>query len=355
MGETTDLVGIELVHRASPAPRDEWEEVLRADPLALETQSAAWTDAMCASGRFEDASRLYVGRGGRKLVLPMLRRSLAGRAVAVEGSQPPHCGVGGILAPGGATPAEIAAVLDDLSDRRVLRRSFYPNPLLASAWAAGAPPQAIAVPKRAHVLDLEGGFESIWSKRFTQATRTRVRKAEREGVAVECDTSGRLVPDFYELMTGAVARWASRQHEPLWLARRRLRHRDPQEKFEAVARVLGDRCHLWLARVDGRPVAANVVLQGTNAYGFRAAMDEESKGHQAAGLLVRHAIEDACTAGCRYFYMGESGWSESHAVFKERFGGKPVCYAEYRLERLPITSAEHALKGMVKQAIRFKD
>ena len=64
---------------------------------------------------------------------------------------------------------------------------------------------------------------------------------------------------------------------------------------------------------------------------------------------------DACTAGCRYFYMGESGWSESHAVFKERFGGKPVCYAEYRLERLPITSAEHALKGMVKQAIRFKD
>src|SRR5205807_550520 len=81
---------------------------------------------------------------------------------------------------------------------------------------------------------------------------------------------GRLVPDFYELMTGAVARWASRQHEPLWLARRRLRHRDPLEKFEAVARVLGDRCHLWLARVDGRPVAANVVLQGTNAYGFRA-------------------------------------------------------------------------------------
>src|SRR2546426_214943 len=130
MGETTDLVGIELVHRASPAPRDEWEEGLRADPLALETQSAAWTDA-----------------------------------------------------------------------------------LGASAWAAGAPPQAIAVPKRAHVLDLEGGFESIWSKRFTQATRTRVRKAEREGVAVECDTSGRLVPDFYELMTGAVARWASRQHE----------------------------------------------------------------------------------------------------------------------------------------------
>src|SRR5207302_6357516 len=97
MRETADPVRIELVGRTSPATRDDWEEVLRADPLALETQSPAWTDAMCASGGFEDASRLYVDRGGRKVVLPMLRRSLPGRAVAVEGSHPPHCGVGGVL------------------------------------------------------------------------------------------------------------------------------------------------------------------------------------------------------------------------------------------------------------------
>ena len=39
----------------SPAPRDGWEVVLRSDPLALESQSPAWTDAACAAGRFEDA------------------------------------------------------------------------------------------------------------------------------------------------------------------------------------------------------------------------------------------------------------------------------------------------------------
>lgn len=344
-----------LVRSGSPAPRPDWEGVLREDPLALESQSPAWTDAMCASGRFEDASRMYLGPGGRTLVLPMLRRRFPGRALAVEGSQPPHCGVGGPLAPGGATPGEIAAILGDLSRRRVLRQSFYPNPMVAAAWAAGATPKAIAVPKRAHVVDLAPGFEHIWSRRFTQATRTRVRKAEREGVTVECDTSGGLVGDLYELMTRAVTRWASRQHEPRWLATRRMRHRDPYEKFEAVARFLGDRCRVWLARLDGRPIAANMVLQGTNAYGFRAAMDSEAKGHQAAGLLVSRAIEDACAAGCGYFYMGESGWSESAAVFKERFGGVPVCYSEYRLEWLPLTPAERALKGAVKHAIRFKD
>src|SRR2546427_127779 len=97
---------------------------------------------------------------------------------------------------------------------------------------------------------------------------------------------GRRVPEFYQLMQQAVARWARAQHEALWLARLRLRHRDPCEKFEAIARLLGARCRLWLARVEGRPAGAFVILQGVNAYGFRAAMDEEFKGYHPNDLLV---------------------------------------------------------------------
>jgi CelD/BcsL family acetyltransferase involved in cellulose biosynthesis len=347
--------GITLIRTASPAPREAWEEALRADPLALETQSPAWADAMCEGGGFVDASRLYETDEGRVLVLPVLGRALVGRAVGIEGSNPPHCGVGGLLAAGGANSAEIAAVFGELSRRRVLGQSLYPNPLLASAWAAGAPGRAIAIPRRAHILDLDGGFERVWSSRFSSSTRTGVRKAEREGVGVECDTSGRLVPDFYKLLEREVPRWARIQHEPVWLARRRLEHRDPLKKFEAIARALGRRCRVWLARVDGRPAAAFVFLLGANAYGYRAAMDEELRRHHANDLLVRLAIEDACAAGCRYYYMGESGWSSSRAVFKERLGGRPLRFAEYRLERLPITRAERGLKGLVKRALRFQD
>ena len=345
---------MKLIDSISPAPKDAWEGALRADPLALETQSPAWIEAMCAAGGFEDASRLYETEEGRILILPALRRRLLG-GLAVEGSNPAHCGVGGVVAAGGATPDEIAAVFRDLSERRVLHQSLYPNPLLAAAWAAGAPPRAIAIPRRAHMLDLDGGFAEVWSSRFSSSTRTGVRKAEREGVTVECDTSGRLVPDFYRLMQQAVARWARAQHEPLWLAQRRLRYRDPSEKFESMARLLGARCRIWLARVDGRPAGAFVILQGVNAYGFRAAMDEELRRHHANDLLVRHAVEDACEAGCRYYYMGESGWSASRAAFKERFGARPLPYAEYHLERLPITAAERWLKRMVKRVIRFED
>src|SRR5436190_1801975 len=88
----------------------------------------------------------------------------------------------------------------------------------SSAWAAAAPACATAIPGRAHLLDLEGGWEEVWSKRFRGTKRTAARRAERLGVTVECGTSGRLVPEFYQLLEQEVARWARLQHEPYWLA-----------------------------------------------------------------------------------------------------------------------------------------
>ena len=354
-GQCDNPVEVKIVNIISPAPRDAWEEVLRSDPFALETQSPAWADAMCVAGGFENVSRLYETADGRRLVLPLLRRSLAGGAVAFEASNPPHCGVGGLLAPGGACAGEITAVFDDLAQRRVLSQSVWPNPLLASAWTDAAPARATAITRRAHLLDLEGGWEEVWSKRFQKSSRTGARRAERCGVTVECGTAGRLVPEFYQLLEQAAARWARLQHEPYWLAVRRLKHRDPREKFEAIGRLLGERCRVWLARVEGRPAAASMVIQGVNAYDFRAAMDEELTKYRANDLILRLAIEDACKAGCRYYYMGDSGWSVSIAQFKERFGAQAYTYSEYRLEQLPLSRIESEIKKVIKWVLRFKD
>src|SRR2546421_6087150 len=218
-------------HVLSPAPRDAWEEVLRSDPFALETQSPAWTDAMQAAGGFEDASRLYETRDGRLLVLPMGRRSRARGAAVIEGSNPPGWGVGGLLAPSGATPEEVAAVFADLAKRRILAQRLWPNPLMAQAWASGAPARARVTPRVAHLLDLEGGFEHVWSKRFQSSSRRGARHAERTGVTVESDASGRLVPEFSALRSQAVARWSRLQHEPLWLAMRRHQRQDGPRKM----------------------------------------------------------------------------------------------------------------------------
>jgi hypothetical protein len=53
--------------------------------------------------------------------------------------------------------------------------------------------------------------------------------------------------------------------------------------------------------------------------------------------------------------MGDSGRSASLGQFKERFGARPYGYAEYRLERLPLTAAQESVKWAVKRLIRFRD
>ncbi|HWE61422.1 MAG TPA: hypothetical protein VHB98_06905, partial [Chloroflexota bacterium] len=187
------------VHVTSPAPRALWQHTLEADREALVFQTPAWLDAICALGGYEDASRLYELPGGRRLVLPLVRRSGLPTVMTTQASMPHSWGMGGLVAPGGVRSEDVAAVFADLAGLPVLRTSVRPNPLAGPAWAAAQPPRAIAVPRLAHVLDLEGGFDRVWSKRFLSTTRTAVRKAERAGLDVECDSSGRLMPVFYHL------------------------------------------------------------------------------------------------------------------------------------------------------------
>ena len=170
---------------------------------------------MCRYGSFEDASRLYELPGGRLVVLPMVRRRYAPGPLASQTSFPLGTwGMGGVVAPGGMRPGDAVAVFADLDDRSTLRTSLLPNPLDTEMWAAARPPTTAAVWRLAHVLPLEGGFARVWKERFSATVRRNVRKAERSGVTVECDTSGRLVPVMYELFERSLERWADQQHEP---------------------------------------------------------------------------------------------------------------------------------------------
>jgi hypothetical protein len=344
------------VRVTSPAPRDVWEEVVAGDPKALVSHTPTWTDILCRVGGFEDASRLYELPEGRRLVLPMVRRRHFPGPLAVETSFPTGWGMGGIVAPGGVQPGDVAAVFADLANRKVVRTSLRPNPLDGQRLGTTTPTGAVVIPRRAHVLDLEGGFARVWAERFTKSARRDARKAERAGVRVERDTSGRLVPVLYELFERSLDRWADQQHEPRALSRWRGHRRDPLRKFELMARVLGDRCRIWVAWYEGLPAAAILVLQGANAHYSRAVMDKELAGPTLANyLLQRMAIEEACDAGCRHYHMGESGSSASLAQFKAKFGARPHAYLEYHFERLPVTALDRRARGVVKRMIGFRE
>jgi hypothetical protein len=344
-----------IARLATPAPRHDWQELLDADRSALVTQTPAWTDALCAVTGAHDASRLYEFGEGRRLVLPMVERAHRPWPLTMTDSFPPAWGFGG-LAGDAPRPEEARAVLADLRSAGVLRARIRPNPLHHHAWSTAMSRDVIALPRRAHVVDLGGGFDRVWMERFSKRARNHVRRAERCGLEVELDTTGRLAGVFEALFTRSVERWARRQHEPAKLAHWRARRRDPPGKLARVMAALDGAAHLWVASAEGRPVAAILVLQGANAHYTRGAMDEERAGETRANYLLHaRAIEAAARAGCGSYHMGETGDSRSLAQFKEAVGGRPHRYAELVVERLPITRVDRMARTAVKTAIRFRD
>jgi lipid II:glycine glycyltransferase (peptidoglycan interpeptide bridge formation enzyme) len=213
-----------------------------------------------------------------------------------------------------------------------------------------------ALERRAHAIDLRPGFEHVWMHGFSSRARNHVRRAERAGLTVELDSTGRLVPVFHDLFMRSVERWASKQHEPRALARFRARRRDSLEKLQRMVADLDGAGRLWVAYSGDRPAAAILVLQGANAHYTRGAMDVEVAGPTRANyLLHRLAIEDACRSGCATYQMGETGSSRSLAQFKESLGAEPHGYAEYVIERVPMTAIDRGVRSAAKRVLRFKD
>lgn len=337
----------------TPAPRPEWRAILAADLGALPEKCPEWVDALCADGRFTDASRLYDLPDGRRFVLPLLRRRGPIGLGGWLSSYPPACGIGGLVG-AGLDPLVVTAVLNELRATAAARIWIRPDPLSAATWSA-AHPDAIVVPRRAHVIDLTGGADAVLS-RMPASTRRGLRVAQRAGVRIEIDPTGRLLPDHYRLVHNSVQRWARHQHEPLPLARLRARRRDPPTKLGTIARHLGDAFVLLVAYVSDRPAASLITLLGSTAHDIRAAMDRDLAGPVRANELLQwQAIQLACARGCTTYHLGESGHSPGLSHFKERFGAVPVPYAEYRLERLPYTRLDDALRRSAKAALHFRD
>jgi hypothetical protein len=338
----------------SPAPRAVWDRVLASDPRSLPSQGPAWLDAVCDSGRYGDASRLYETRDGHLLVLPLVRRVGVSGVIAADASLPFGWGPGGLVSEGGdLRPEDVRMVLAELSQRWSARLWLRPSPVTAAVWHEGAPSGVHTTAHMAQSVDLRGGFEHVLRARFTADARNRARRAERRGVVVQPGQLGEQLPVFHELYRKSVDRWARTSGRPLSLERWRAARQEPPEKLAAVSRRLGPACRTYVARVGGRPAAAIVVLLGEHGAAYwRGAMDEELGSSYANYLLHRTAIEDACEAGLSAYHMGDSAPGSTLARFKSRFGAEDLHYASYHIERLPISAGTQAARRTAGAALR---
>jgi hypothetical protein len=188
---------------------------------------------------------------------------------------------------------------------------------------------------RFFVLDLRGGFETVYRDRFAKDVREQCRKAKRRGVEVRSEPSRRGFRDFAALHAAAAAAWdvASRQ---------------PAALFEALAELATapDRpVDLLLARSreDGdRLVAGVLVARGPRTHTcWLAAMDRRARRLAASVAAYRGAVEAACDAGAERLLLGASAGIASIEAFKRSLGAEAI-EGEHQLE----------VRGRLRQGIR---
>jgi hypothetical protein len=335
----------------TPAPRSAWRSVLDTTDEATAYHTPEWLDAACEAGGFEDVSKLYEGPDARQIVLPVLRRRSPIPGMSTDWSMPPNWGYGGIISSGRIGAGDVATVLADLLAAKAGRTIIKPGPVTGAAWNSA--PARTRVPHLVHVVDLRGGFPSLWSKRFSSGTRNKLRKAEKAGVEIEWDTTGKLLRAHYNLYL----RWARRRARdrgiPLPLALRVARHREPIGRFEAVARHFGDRCRIGVAWIGNEAAASTIILRnGVHAHYWRSAIDRDRAARTYANyLLVARALEEAAAFGSEYFHMGESGGVESLMQFKDHFGAERRRYDEYRFEQPIVANAVRLRERAGERAI----
>ncbi|PZS37168.1 MAG: hypothetical protein DLM62_20705 [Pseudonocardiales bacterium] len=335
--------------------RPAWADLVEQDQSIALSKTPQWADCICSSDHFSDATLLFRGEDGRRLILPRLRNpSVPG----IFASPPRHWNLGadasGFLSEGGpASPRETSALVQEIRRHPGLRTRVVVGEDDAQVWASVVPSTVYSTARTAQVLDLRGSFSTVWSKRFTGKVRSNSRKAERRGVVVESDSTGRLIPVFDVLYRRSVDRWAQDRGYPLTLMRWLAQRQHPQKKFETVARRLGECCTVWIAWRQGEPVAGIINLtRGPRVTYWRGAMDKElSRGTGANELLHRCAIEAAC-AGERQSY--DFGLSQTAHLkrFKGTFGAGEVPVQIYYFERFPTVATEAKCYAAAKQSIQ---
>lgn len=328
----------------SPVPIQAWHGVLDSDPGATALQTPEYFSAVREVTGGHDASVLYQLEDGRRVVLPLVRqRSVLG--IRVLADYPGGLGHGSALASGGLRWSDVRMLVEDLRTRSALSIRIGGGHHTADQWAAGVGAAGtVEEPRWVHVVDISRGWESHLRECVDRNVRYHLRKAERRGVCVEVDTTGRLIPVFHSLYRAWVDRWACQSDLPRPLARYQALREEPYAKFATVAAALGTRCRTFIAWHEGVPVAGCITLvHGEHAIGWRSYSIKELAAPVSANTLVQaRAIADAAAYGCRVFDLGQTGDIPGLEAYKRSLGGVPRRVVDLRIERHAVSRARQA-------------
>lgn len=246
-------------------------------------------------------------------------------------------------------PTVLVAMLESLK-RLVGREGRYIElrPVQATSLPAGF---QVSASFCLHAIDLRPDLDHIFSGFHKSHTRRAVKKAQRIGVAIEAERSTGSLEVFYALHT-----MTRRRHDmPV----------QPFEWFQNLQESFKDRLTVYVARLDGRPVAAILTLVHKRRLVYKyGCSDVRYNSSGATSALFWRAIRDAKAADLSELDLGRSDLEDDGLqAFKDHLGGTRRTLDYYRYSAGASTSGwrqrltptvMHTAQAFVPRAIKTR-
>lgn len=172
-----------------------------------------------------------------------------------------------------------------------------------------------------HVIDLQGGDDKILS-RCESSVRRAIRKAGQSGLTVSIGNSATDIEVFYKLHNLT-----------------RKRHGLPPQPFrffESIAKYVFEirAGFAVIARLDGRPVAANVFFRhGREAIYKYGASDFAYQNLRPSNLVMWEGMKACASSGAEYLHLGRTSLgNEGLRRFKLSFGARESTLDYFRYD-----------------------
>lgn len=192
-----------------------------------------------------------------------------------------------------------------------------------------------------HMLDLRDDLPRIFGGFHKDCVQRKIRRAEREQLSCETGTSEESIRQFYRL-----------------LVRTRKRHNllpQPLAWFRNLARLMGDRLTIRIAKKGGIPIAGLLSLRHRETVVYKyGCSDERFHNLGAVPFLFWNLIKDSKGAGVEQLDFGRSDWSQQSLVlFKDRFGAVRSTLNYFRLSRGNESSKTPLIAPMIQRWVPY--
>jgi CelD/BcsL family acetyltransferase involved in cellulose biosynthesis len=169
-----------------------------------------------------------------------------------------------------------------------------------------------------HKLDLRPSLEELFARLHKNSFQRKIRRAEREDLSLEVGNSESMVEEFYRL---------------LLLTRRR--HRllpQPRLWFKNLARCMGERLEIMVARKEGTAIAALLILRHRSTVVYKYGCSD-ARFHNMGGIsfLMWQLIQRSRAEGAAEIDFGRSDLqNQGLTTFKDRLGASKRMITYYR-------------------------